>query len=57
VALDATGLAVTACAQWRKLDPSHVLNPIDHSPKILAVCLGDTDGEAERGPADAGAAR
>ncbi|MBW2457687.1 MAG: LysM domain-containing protein [Deltaproteobacteria bacterium] len=57
VALDATGRAVTACAKWRQLDPTQVLNPIDHSPKILAVCVGDTDEEADLGGADGGAAR
>ena len=55
VALDATGLAVTACAQWRQLDPTEVLNPIDHSPKILAVCVGDTDQEPDLGGPDGGA--
>ncbi len=55
VALDATGLAVTACAKWRKLDTSEVLNPIDHSPKILAVCVGDTDEEPDLGGTDGGA--
>ncbi len=57
VALDATGLALTACAKWRQLDPAAVLNPIDHSPKILAVCVGDTDEEANLGGADGGVGR
>ena len=41
VALGATGLATTACAAWRQHDPAAVLDPIDHSPKILSVCVGD----------------
>jgi hypothetical protein len=55
VALDATGLAVTTCAKWRQLDPSEVLNPIDHSPKILAVCMGDSDEEPDLSGVDGGA--
>src|SRR5439155_10848295 len=35
VALDAVGLAETACSAWRDADPSAVLDPIEISPKIL----------------------
>jgi phage tail protein X len=38
VALDAPGLATTACAEWRKHDPSARLDPRVISPKILAIC-------------------
>lgn len=43
VALSAGGPAATACARWRQYDPTAVLDPIDHSPKVLAVCIGDAD--------------
>jgi len=56
VALDATGLAVTACARWRQHDPSAVLDPIDHSPKILAACVGDGGVLPVAASADPGAA-
>jgi hypothetical protein len=39
-ALDATGLAATACKAWRDADPTLVLDPIELSPKILRACLG-----------------
>ena len=45
VALDAHGQGVTACANWRKHDPDASLDPIELSPKILAVCVGDTKGD------------
>jgi hypothetical protein len=38
VALDATGLAETACGAWRRADPSAALDPVELSPKILRVC-------------------
>lgn len=38
VALDATGLAETACGAWRRADPAAVLDPVELSPKILKVC-------------------
>ncbi|EYF03315.1 LysM peptidoglycan-binding domain-containing protein [Chondromyces apiculatus] len=38
VALDATGLAETACGAWRRADPAAELDPVDLSPKILRVC-------------------
>lgn len=41
VALGAEGLGRTACAAWRRHDPTVVLDPIDHSPKVLAACVGD----------------
>jgi hypothetical protein len=38
VALDAPGLAAASCQKWRESDASAKLDPIDVSPKILAVC-------------------
>jgi phage tail protein X len=38
VALDATGSALAACTEWRKLDPSLRLDSAQYSPKILKVC-------------------
>ena len=38
VALDATGLAETACGAWREADPLAALDPIELSPKILRAC-------------------
>lgn len=38
VALEATGLAASACQKWRAAEPSATLDPIATSPKILAVC-------------------
>jgi hypothetical protein len=38
VALDASGAAAAACAEWRKLDPSARLDPTQLSPKILQAC-------------------
>ncbi len=43
VALGAQGLARTSCAAWRQHDPTVVLDPIDHSPKVLAACVGDVE--------------
>jgi hypothetical protein len=40
VALDAVGLAETACTAWREADPQAVLDPIELSPKILSACVG-----------------
>ena len=40
VALGARGLAATSCAKWLQHAEQKNLNPIDHSPKILEVCLG-----------------
>jgi hypothetical protein len=37
-ALDASGAAAAACAEWRKLEPSARLDPTQLSPKILAAC-------------------
>jgi hypothetical protein len=39
-ALDATGLAETACIAWREADPGAVLDPVELSPKILRACIG-----------------
>jgi hypothetical protein len=38
VALDATGLAETACGAYREADPTAPLDPIEQSPKILRAC-------------------
>jgi hypothetical protein len=38
VALDARGLARTACEGWRSLEPKGELDPLTTSPKILRVC-------------------
>jgi phage tail protein X len=43
VALDANGLAATACAKWRQYEPTAVLDPIDLSPKIMRVCVGEAE--------------
>ena len=40
VALDATGLAETACTAWREADPDAALDPVELSPKILRACVG-----------------
>jgi hypothetical protein len=37
-ALEAPGLAASACSSWRKLDPEAKLDPVMISPKILAAC-------------------
>ncbi len=37
-AMDAFGLAETACGAWRTADPAMTLDPIELSPKILRVC-------------------
>ena len=50
VALDATGLAETACVNWREADPAAVLDPVELSPKILKACTGGL-GHAPEGPA------
>jgi hypothetical protein len=39
VALDAVGLAETACTAWREADPSAALDPVELSPKILRACV------------------
>jgi hypothetical protein len=39
VALDAPGLAETACTAWREADPTSVLDPVELSPKILRACV------------------
>jgi hypothetical protein len=45
VALDAIGLAGTACQAWREADEAAPLDPIELSPKILRAC---TEGPAPR---------
>ncbi|WP_433933045.1 LysM domain-containing protein [Sorangium cellulosum] len=65
VALDATGLAETACAAWRESDPTARLDPIELSPKIVSACTSSTElhlgppppDPAPPPPADAGIAR
>jgi hypothetical protein len=42
VALDAVGLAETACGGWRSADPDVKLDPVELSPKILRVCVAAT---------------
>ena len=49
VALDATGLAANACAEWRRYDPAAVLDPIELSPKIIDACVED-EAEQTTGP-------
>jgi len=39
VALDAAGLAETACTAWREADPAATLDPVELSPKILRACV------------------
>jgi len=39
VALDAVGLAETACSAWREADPAAALDPVELSPKILRACV------------------
>jgi hypothetical protein len=39
VALDAAGLAETACSDWRTADPGAALDPVELSPKILRACV------------------
>lgn len=65
VALDATGLAETACAAWREADPAARLDPIELSPKIVRACTSSTElhlrapspDPAPPIPADAGGGR
>lgn len=38
VALDSSGAAAAACAEWRKLDPTAKLDPTQLSPRILTAC-------------------
>jgi hypothetical protein len=64
VALDATGLAETACAAWREADPGARLDPIELSPKIVRACTSSQQyltapppEPAQPGPADAGGDR
>lgn len=40
VALDAAGLARSACEEWRKREPTTVLDPASVSPKIVRACPG-----------------
>lgn len=56
VALDAPGLAETACGAWRRADPAAVLDPVELSPKILRVCTapGAMPPPDVRGAPDAG---
>jgi hypothetical protein len=47
VALDAVGLALHACSEWRKVDPSAHLDPVTTSPKVVSVC---ERAESPKGP-------
>lgn len=38
-AMDATGLAETACAAWRGADETVDMDPVELSPKILRACM------------------
>lgn len=38
VALDASGLAETACHAWREADPAAELDPLELSPKLMRAC-------------------
>jgi hypothetical protein len=38
VALEASGLAETACAAWREADPKAIIDPVELSPKIVRAC-------------------
>ncbi|MDI1476770.1 LysM domain-containing protein [Polyangium sp. y55x31] len=51
VALDAQGLAETACLAWREADPSLVLDPIELSPKIVRACTNASTLGAAAPPA------
>jgi hypothetical protein len=42
VALDASGLAASACTSWFKFDPHAQLDPVLLSPKIIAACRRST---------------
>ncbi len=50
VALDATGLARTACESFRTLAPETELDPLTTSPKILRVCPPRAKEEPTRSP-------
>jgi hypothetical protein len=54
VALDAAGLAETACAGWREADPAAVLDPIELSPKILRACVLASVTLSDGAPAPSG---
>lgn len=43
VALGADGPATNACLKWRQYEPTAVLDPIDLSPKIMRVCVGEAE--------------
>lgn len=49
VALEAPGLAATACQAWRRHDPTAVLDPVELSPKIIAACV-DEEVDRATGP-------
>jgi hypothetical protein len=56
VALDAQGLAETACAAWREADPDAALDPIEMSPKILRVCVNAASSHPAPPPPEPSAA-
>jgi hypothetical protein len=41
VALSESGLAATSCIEWQRHDKTAVLDPVMHSPKILAACINE----------------
>lgn len=53
VALDASGLAQDACTRWGQADPERVLDPVEHSPKILRACVGEGAGPSTVSPGPA----
>src|SRR5690606_11819942 len=53
VALDARGLARTACESWRSLSPESTLDPLTTSPKILRVCPEEPTSQDEPLPEEA----
>ncbi|MBM4360335.1 MAG: LysM domain-containing protein [Deltaproteobacteria bacterium] len=50
VAVGEGRLASASCARWKKLAPSLELDPVRHSPKILAACAALPAVEVERAP-------
>ncbi len=46
-AMDAVGLAETACGAWRTADPATRLDPIELSPKILRACTAAAASPAQ----------
>jgi hypothetical protein len=53
VALDASGLAETACAAWRTADRAARLDPVELSPKILQACTSAAAAPPSAPPVEA----